>query len=447
MPDAVALLDAKEHAEAGRYDKAWPIVSEALNAEPDDPKAMCLATYMLERQGNPALAYQVCKRLTTIYPNNAIGWLNLGKCCDTLWRMEEAESAYRRSMNIVKVGDNETKISIHTNFAALYLQLGRFNDARGHSELALKLDPNHLKSRHNLGISLLAAKQWRRGWEQYEASVGSPARIAYSYGKEPVWKGEPGKTVAIYGEQGLGDEICAASMYEDAIERSGKVIIDCDARLAPLFTRSFPGAKVYGTRTQKVLNWHESDHKVDYSISAMQLGAIFRREQESFRVKPYLTADPERVLMWKALWKSLDKPVVGVAWTGGLKQTGSDMRSVDVQALAPIMQVNAHFVNLQYKPGVPPPGMATYAYATLGPDYDQTAALVASLDAVVSVPTTVAHLAGALGIQTIAMKAKVSCWKYESGLPFHPCHLIENDGDWGKTIDKAASRLHGILYG
>ena len=67
------LLNAKEYAEAENYTKAWPIVSKVLFDEPDNPKALCLAVYMLERQNSPAIAYQVCKRLTQVYPQQRYG--------------------------------------------------------------------------------------------------------------------------------------------------------------------------------------------------------------------------------------------------------------------------------------------------------------------------------------------------------------------------------------
>jgi hypothetical protein len=294
-------------------------------------------------------------------------------------------------------------------------------------------------------------KLWDQGWKQYEASVGSPARIAYKYADEPTWHGEPHKTLVIFGEQGIGDEICAASMYSEAIDRvqTGKVILDCDARLATLFARSFPKAKVYGTRQQKVLNWADDDHKIDYSIAAMQLGAIFRTSPDKWNPKPYLTADPGQVLMWKALWRDKGKPAVGVAWTGGFKSTGRELRSVSQDALSQLLGIDAHFVNLEYKPveGLRPE-LHTYPQATLYKgDYDYTAGLVASLDAVVSVPTSVAHLAGALGVPLVAMQSSAPCWKYHSGLQFHPAHLIDNTGDWVSTITAAGAKLRSILHG
>lgn len=431
----MSLFKAKDLAESGKLAEAWRIVAPHLNDEPNDPKALLLASFMLEKQGQAAIAYQVCKQLTANYPHNAIAWVNLGKCCDTLWRMNEAEAAYTRALNQVKAGDDETKCTIFTNLAALHLQLGNFDKARVYSDKALKIDPEHLKSRHNKGLCLLAAGEWEEGWKMYEASMGSPQRIAWNYAGEPNWKGEPGKTVVIYGEQGIGDELCAASMFPDAIKRAGKVIIDCDARLAGLFQRSFPEAKVYGTRNQKVLNWADEDQAVDFSIASMQAGAIFRPSKESFPGTPYLKADPDRVLMWKALWATKKKPVIGIAWTGGIKETASMYRRWNHEQMAEIMRsVDAHWVCLQYKDAAdelaefkqvyPDIDIAQYKGATLSQDYDDTAGLVASLHAVVAMQSTAVHIAGALGVPCAAGIPKTSQWRYGSegdSMPWYSC--------------------------
>jgi tetratricopeptide (TPR) repeat protein len=414
---------AKELAEAGKYDKAWQIVDQILSEEPNDPKALVLSSFMLEKQGHPAIAYQVCKQLTAKHPGVAVAWVNLGKCCDSLWRMDEAEAAYNRALNQLKVGDDDTKLTIYTNLAALHLQLGNFEKAKVYSEKALKIDPNHLKSRHNMGLSLLARGEWEQGWKYYEASVGSAQRIAWNYSGEPTWQGESGKSVVVFGEQGIGDEICAASMIPDAIERAGKIIIDCDARLQGLFARSFPKAKVYGTRAQKVLNWPKEDQEIHYSIASMQLGSLFRPNEESFPGEPYLKADPDRVLMWRSLWLSKKKPAIGIAWTGGIQETAAMYRKWTHEQMYEIMStVNAHWVSLQYKDAdadiaefkrkYPDIDLVQYRQASLSKDYDDTAGLVASLDGVVAMQSTAVHISGALGVRTAAGIPKTSQWRY-----------------------------------
>ena len=433
----MSLQDAHGYAQAGEYAKAWPIVSGFINEEPDNPVALNIACYMLERQGNAGLAYNIAKRLSDRHPSAPVAWVNLGKTCDTLWRMEEAENAYRRALTQVKAGDSDTKLTIFCNLSALQLQLGNFKQAEKYADQALQVDPSHLKSRHNKGICLLARGAWSDGWKQYEASVGSPQRIAYQYNNEPTWKGEPG-TVVVFGEQGIGDEICAASMIPDAIKRA-RVIIDCDARLETLFRRSFPEAKVYGTRSAKVLNWAEEDQAIDYSIPSMQMGALFRNEAQDFPGTPYLKADPDRVLMWKALWASKKKPVFGIAWTGGLKETASQYRQWGPEELKAITGLDATWVSLQYKDTETPENVLRFAETT-SKNYDDTAALVASLDGVVAMQSTAVHIAGALGIPCAAGIPKTSQWRYgEAGdaMPWYRCVRLfrqEKLGDWSKAI-------------
>lgn len=419
------MWKAKELAESGKYADAWRILSPHLMDEPNDPRGLVLASYLLEKQGQAPIAYHLCRSLTQLYPGSAVAWTNLGKTCDTLWRMDEAEAAYKRALSQSKTDDIEGRVTIFTNLSAMYLQIGQFEKAHDYAQRALKLDPEHLKSRHNAGISLLAAGRWGEGWKQYEASVGSPQRPLFKYGDEPTWAGEPGKTVVIYGEQGIGDEICAASMVPDAMKVASKVILDCDKRLERLFKRSFPAAKVYGTRNQMTLNWDDQDQQIDYSIASMQAGAIFRPNHQSFPGTPYLVADPDRVLMWKALWQSKGKRCIGIAWSGGLRETASKFRRWDHDQLYEIMRgIDAHWVCLQYKDAAeevrafkakyPDIDIGLYQHATLSSDYDDMAALVGSLDAVVAMQSTAVHTAGALGVPCAAGVPTTSQWRYGS---------------------------------
>jgi len=430
-------IEAAMHlAEAGKHDEAWPIVLEELGKDPDDPHALTLASFILERDGRSALALPLARRLTEKYSKTATGWINYGRCLDNLWRMDEALKAYDSGWKCANT--HEDKLALLANIGAVHLQLGEFVKARQYAERALKLEPEHRKSQHNLGLCQMAAHEWRAGWINYRGSLGSKHRLDWRYGEEPEWDGSPGKTVAICGEQGIGDEICAASMFDEACDISKKVIIDCDIRLANLFRRSFRNARVYGTRHKKELDWHKDDCEIDASISSFQLGQFFRNETKDFPRAPYLIADPERVLMWQALWAAKGKPSIGIAWSGGLKETGAHVRRWTLEELLPVFRsVDAHWVCLQYKnaqPEIsefrrkhPEVDLVQYPYATLGRDYDDTAALVASLDSVVGVPTSVVHLSGALGIKTVVSKSRFSCWKFAAGCPFQPLTLVPWD--------------------
>jgi hypothetical protein len=261
---------------------------------------------------------------------------------------------------------------------------------------------------------------------------------------EPTWNGEKGQKVIIYGEQGIGDEICFASMIPDAT-KDVKVIIDCDKRLKGLFTRSFPDCKVYGTRTDKKLDWDKEDRDFGASISMGELGKFYRNSEAEFPGTPYLKACPERTAAWKAYFATLQKPVIGIAWTGGTWLNASKYRNAPLDKWGPIFDFPAHFVNLEYKPaetkGFP---VHTYPWATLTKDYDDTAALVAACDMVICMQTSVGHLAAGLGIPTWVMVPTQSQWKYGKfeTMPWYSCMKVyQQKTDWEEVIGRIASDL------
>lgn len=451
---------ARELAEDGRLDEAWKLCEQFLGDTPEDPHAMILATFILEKRGDAAVAYHLAKRLTQMHPREPAGWQNFGRCADTLWRMDEARSAFRQAIKLAR--NDRTKTSNLVNLGACLLQIGKFSESIPHSLEACKLEPENRKAHHNLGIAQLARRQWREGWPNYAQSVGSGNRLAYSYTGEGAWDGTKGLTVVAYGEQGLGDEINAASCYADAIRDCKKFIIDCDPRLTNLYKRSFPQAKVYGTRMAKSINWAEEDRQIDANVAAMQVHQFYRNRTEDFDGKPYLVADPDRVAMWRGLWATKGKPIIGIGWTGGIKQTGAKYRHFDLEDMMPVFRsVDAHWVCLQYKDAAkeieafrakhPEVDLVQYPFATLTKDYDDTAALVASLDLVVSVQTTVIHLAGALGVPTLCGVAKCGQWRYgEQGetMPWYQSvRLFRQDSNGKWPFSDVAKKVPLMLIG
>jgi len=443
-------------AKSGEVDAAWAIVNKYLTINPDDPMALVLGSYCMDKAENLPVAYHFARRATEIEQNKFAPWFDLGRVADKLWRADESERAYKRA---IKVATNpKNKAHALMNMAALYIQNGEFRRAEPLCRQALIADPELRGAKANLGFCQLAARNWSEGWDNYASSLGSPTRKKVQYGEEPEWDGKPWLTVAIYGEQGLGDEISFASMIPEAIEDCAKVVIDCDKRLKGLFQRSFPEAKVYGTRTEKQLSWNAVDRQIDASIPMGGLGGIYRRSDDKFTGKPYLVADPDRVTMWQALFNKKGKPCLGIAWTGGMKHTGADFRQFTLEDLLPIFEsVDAHWVCLQYKDSEaeinaflkkhPHIDLVQYPFGTLTNDYDDTAALVASLDRVVSMQTAVVHLCGALGKQCDVFVPKNSQWRYGedyTNLPWYSSVNVIRQavrGHWSNTIKEYAGRL------
>lgn len=404
--------------EAGELDKAYEIIDSVLMKNPNDAQALCVASDLMKKAKKLPLAYSLAKRATELRPERPEPWNALGHSSQLLWRLEEADSCYRKAMQRASRDDQRALYS--NNIASNYLDAGEFAKAEAPCRKALEIKED-TNARHNLGLSLLAQRKWTEGWKCYSASIGTHRRLNVKYKNppEPTWDGSKGRSVVVYGEQGLGDEICAASLLPDVIRDSEKVIVDCDHRVEKLFRRSFPQAKVYGTRWVKRedgIKWAPEDREFDASISAFEVAKFYRNSDEDFPGTPYLIPCPDRVAQWKHLFSQKRKPVIGIAWTGGTWTNGSFHRQLPLEDWKPIFSsVDAHWVSLQYKDAskeIEGSPVVQYSWATLTKDYDDTAALVASCDLVIGMQTSVFHLAGAMGVPAWILIPKISQWRY-----------------------------------
>lgn len=440
---AQALYNAED------FDGAYTTVQDYLAKQPNDAQALILAAAILKKAKKTPIAYSLAKRSTEIRPERSETWNTLGQCAQHLWRLDEALSAYENALK--RAQSTEHKALYLNNVGSIYLDQGKFREAEKHIRQSLELKPDDSFARHNLGLSLLAQQRWAEGWPYYSASVGTYNRLTIKYRdpEEPTWDGTKGQKVIVYGEQGLGDEISFASMIPDAIRDCTKVVIDCDKRLKGLFSRSFPQAVCYGTRTDKQLVWSDDDRDFDASIAMGELGKFYRNAETDFPGVPYLVPCPDRTAGWKAVFAAKKKPVIGIAWAGGTWENGAMNRHLPLDEWGPIFKaIDAHWVSLEYKDKTSEAaahGITTYPWATLTKDYDDTAALVASCDLVITMQTAVAHLAGALGVPVWVMVPANSQWRYgesTDSLPWYKSlKIFKSRGAWGPVVHKIAGEL------
>lgn len=427
---------------------AWQVVGKWLTEDPNDVRALVTASFIMRKVHSLPQAYHFAKAATQLAPHEPVGWTNLGHVASQMWLADEAEAAYEAGLRVARFPSHRTSLLI--NLSALYIDNGRFDEALTIVEKVLKDNPDNRNALSNQGFCQLALRDWG-GWKGYRNTIGSDWRQKVQYGDEPEWDGSPGKTVALYEDQGIGDAISFASMIPDAIDISQKVIVDCDPRLEHLFRRSFPKAKIYGTRASKEGQWHKDDWKIDCSLPLGQIGEYFRTSDASFPGTAYLTPCPDRVKMWKGLFATKQKPCIGIAWTGGTPRTNSRNRQIALKDLQLVFEaIDAHWVSLQYKDaakeiqGFP---VTQYAYGTLTKDYDDTAALIASLDYVLCVQTAVAHTAGALGIPVSVLVPQATQWRYGQShdtIPWYQSLKVikqEQSGSWSVEIERAIATI------
>jgi ADP-heptose:LPS heptosyltransferase len=227
--------------------------------------------------------------------------------------------------------------------------------------------------------------------------------------------------------------------------------------LTGLFKRSFPKADVYGTRfvtEGPELSWI-NDYTIEARAAFSSLPKYYRQKKEDFPGTAYLTADPERRLQWKSLFDTLGKrPKIGIAWTGGSKKTGSQRRRLTLEMLLPILSQDCTFISLEYKNRdkeikefQKKHGIKIHHWnrAVDTYDYDDTAGLVAELDMVIGINTAVLHLAGGLGIKTLALIPEWPIWVWGhkgDSVPWSKdLKIFRQKGSWESAISRLAHEL------
>lgn len=439
--------------EDGKLVDALAALDECMFEHPDDPRAQFLFGHIMMKSDKPALAKLAFEHVVKTDPDRHQAWNNLGKALDDLLRYEEAEKCFQRAYEI------EQNLTAMENISTNAIHRCEPYQAIKWANRALKKDPESISAHINLGFAYLTEFNFKEGWPEYEWGMGNTRwRDVRNYTGEPVWDGEPGQRVVVYGEQGLGDQIAFAGVIPDMRQDCKNVILDVNPKLRNLFARSFI-LETHGTMFKTDINWpFDRLRKIDASASLSQIQKFYRTDRHQFPKKAYLTPDPVRRMQWRTVLDSLPhKLKIGIAWTGGIKETQKSARSIDLDAMKPILELDADFISLEYKDKSEEIRQFTdktgivihdYPWSTQTKDYDDTAALVAELDLIVSVPTSVVHLAGALNKPCLCLVHDRPHFMFGlrgNKMPYYDSiELFRRNGDLEKPINQIKERILGM---
>jgi len=428
-----------ELIETQDYENALPVIYSVLEHYPNDAATLHFLGYIWLLTGKEAFAYQLVRRALQEAPTNHAIWVTFGRCAHELGMYQEALNSFMKAAEI-----NPDYALAYSNASATLVQLSDWDAVEKTAEMALEINPNDLNSKLNLSHAYLAKGQWVEGWKEWDKSLGGKFRKELVYGDEVRWDGSPDKTLVIYGEQGLGDEIFYASCINDAIDISKKVYIDCDERLETLFKRSFPKAEVHGTRKADNVEWLNGI-TFDARCAIGGLPQFCRTQSKSFSGTPFLVSDIDKTNMWKSMFKSWNKTVIGITTKGGTFRTNAKGRILTEDDLQPLLRrKDIQLVSLDYSVERKIDGIKYFEFATDAKDYDDTASIIAACDMVLGVNTTALHCSAAMGVKTWCLVPKYHQWRYaQPSMPWYRSMrlIYQDDKTWSEVIENVTNQL------
>jgi hypothetical protein len=440
------IRQAGELADSGKPDEAMDLVNRVLMDEPDNPGALFVGCVVMQHAARHVQGIQIAKRITEVVPKDPRGWRMLAYFFGELNKYDEC---IRFAEKCAECRRDAQSLEV---LAYAYVNAGEWDKAEKNALESIKLAQGQDKYKDALRDSLrhlayceLARKRWPSGFKGYRTTLRTKWRKEWHYGDSKEWEGEPDAVVMVTGEQGIGDEVMAASVVPDAAKACKKFILDCDSKLAALFARSFPDVIVTPTRREQTVKLPvlPTHHK-----SLFGLGELFRKADSDFPRKPYLVANPEYVRMFRSL---LGEGVVGLAWSGGFLRTGSVQRTAGLNAFLPLIRKGGTFVSLQYKDDAEEVAEFEKQYGhkvirlpwvTQGKDMDLLAGLLAALERVVGVHTSSLHLSSALGVPTTVLTHRGSGWRYAPDeLLWYPPTTVMHRKAKGESWRECVGRL------
>jgi Flp pilus assembly protein TadD len=416
-PDDAALLNAYAEFlyDNGQYEAAIPILAEVQRLQPDNIPARNLLAMAFASLGRTDAAIAQLRDTTRRDPSRAGIWANLGLLLKDDGRFEEALAAY---------------------------------------DVALTLTPDDAQIRVNRVVALLRAGRWAEAWPDYEWRLMLAEHAIRRPHLLPALSSLGdlnGRIILVVHEDGFGDTLHFARYLPLLAARGATVIVSVPAPLTRIM-HTVPGVSAI----------HGSDDKPPFHhfyCPFFSLPRAFETTPDSIPAStPWLHADPALAERWNARLPE-GKVRVGLVWSGQARPmlpgfaTLDGRRSVSLETLAPLASVaGVNFISLQHGPEAaqartPPPGMTLFDPMQAVADFADTAAIIANLDLVVSVDTSVVHLAGGMARPVFLLDRYDHCWRWLSGRidsPWYPGLRIFRQpriGDWAPVLQQATAAL------
>jgi tetratricopeptide (TPR) repeat protein len=477
-PDTLNSL-AESYLGLGKIEQAIPHYRRALELQPDSADANCKLAHVLRLRGdlaealrlseyavalnprrfetfnelglvltdmeNPGAAAEAFQRAVALNPDSALTALSLSYFYVKSGDIPAAADALRRAIKL----DPKAHLS-HVSLGAVLCMLGDWAGALECYERARALCPNSPDVSYYLGLLHLSLGNFALGWREHEEREG--ARRMRKKFSQPQWKGEPlqGARILLHAEQGLGDTLHFVRYVPLVAARGGQVVLAVQARLHRLLAGTEGAWQVILSDGGTVSDFH-------WHCPLLSLPLAFGTELSTIPDKiPYVYPDPPLVKAWEQRMQG-NSLRVGLAWGGNPNYPHEFWRSILLEQLAPLTNLeNTTFYSLQM-------GAPAEQVKQLGPrvhlidlqneqaDFADTAAIVANLGLVISIDTSVAHLAGAMGKPVWILLHKSPDWRWlleGEDSPWYPTARLFRQstlGNWQDVVARVEGELRELV--
>jgi Flp pilus assembly protein TadD len=484
--------EGSRHAREGRWAEAVAAFERALELRPDWPSALANLGVALRVLGRFEEAIAAYDRARVHWPNepsllknraNALAGQAVRlriqqRFAEALALVEDGLASVpdylplerHRANLLIDLGRHDEALAqldailVHAPDADTFIRKGltlqregRHLEALEAFDKAIAAKPDHADAPFFRSLSDLALGRLVPGWRGFERRWGSEALKDLAEGQvtpgirarlkvSPNVADIARRELLVVGEQGVGDVLMFASCLPDAFKSHAHISLLCEPRLKRLFAASFPKIRLVEPSVDLAA--------FDTVVAIGSLCAVYRNDPKAFPGRPYLTpSHAARKIAASRLGPRTRRLRIGLSWRGGTKLTGGDQRSVPLAQLAPLLSIpDVEFVSLQYgdqSDAKDIPNLRLLNPATIS-DFDDLAATVLEMDLIVSVQTTLIHLAGALGAPCRVMVPHVAEWRYGADgetMPWYGSVRLIRQGherDWGPVIERIAAEVRTL---
>jgi tetratricopeptide (TPR) repeat protein len=442
-----SVLLATELSKCGRHEEAAALLSQVCAEHPDHVEASVLRYRELLQLGRHAEALAEVDRLLALALPSASLLVNRGVALERLGRQEEALASIDAALAL-----EPARRDALVNRATLLLAQVRVHEAVRAAEEALKLYPEDGDLHWTLGMGLLLLGDLRRGWAEGEWRTRSIAfRGKLLQLEQPRWQGESleGRTIFLHAEQGFGDNIQFLRFVPEVARQARSVLLLVSPELEPLVSGTLPA-------NCRILPQNSMLPAIDFHCPLMSVPAVLGTTLETIPAEvPYLHAQPAAVAAWRDRLGAGAGPKVGVAWSGNARHGNDHNRSMSLATFRAAAPPGSRFFTVQPQTRESDQGaLAAWTQAVDAGkdlrDFADTAALMEALDLVITVDTSVAHLAGALGRPVWILLPYSPDWRWmleRTDSPWYPTARLYRQpaaGDWASVLARVKEDLSAL---